>query len=246
MAEKKNQDSGTISQQRKAREEFLELKRMQSGEVPAPPPPSAESITPKTFREKSQNFWFYNRFIVIGIIFLAIVLTVGIKQCASRKDYDLSVILYTSTQITDKQSEKMSEYFSKFCDDVNKDGEVLISVVNCSYTDGGNRQVAQASDTKLQAILVSEPEAMLFIVDAKTLERLNSSPATTPLFSDKGIMLGESFYNATKNELGSKAPEGLRIIRRNILDTTMQNNKDAARCYKAAGKLLNKVSNENS
>ncbi|MBO4432075.1 MAG: hypothetical protein J5852_00950 [Clostridia bacterium] len=246
MADKKKQDSGTISQQRKAREEFLELKRMQSGETPAPPPPSAESVVPKTFREKSQNFWFYNRFTVIGVIFLAIVLTVGIKQCVSRKDYDLSIVLYSSTQITDKQTEKMSEYFAKYCEDINKDGEVLVNVLNCSYTDGGNRQVTQAIDTKLQAILVSEPEAMLFIVDDKTLERLDSIPATSPLFSDKGISLGKSFYSSTKNELGTPAPEGLRIIRRNISDTTMQNNKDAARCYKAAGKLLNKVTNENS
>ena len=246
MADKKKQDSGTISQQRKAREEFLELKRMQSGSVPTPPPPSAESAAPKTFREKSQNFWFYNRYIVIGILFLAIVLAVGIKQCASRKDYDLTVTLYTATQLSDKQTEKMSRYFEKFCRDVNGDGEVLVGVVNCSYTDGGSRQITQASDTKLQAILVSEPEAMLFIVDGKTLERLNAIPSSTPLFSDDGIALPKSFYSSTKNEVGSKAPAGLRIIRRNISNTTMQDNKDAARCYKEADKLLKKLQKEDS
>ena len=245
MADKKNQGSDTISQQRKAREEFLALKRMQSGNEQAPPPPSAQAVEPKTFREKSQNFWFYNRFTVFAVVFLAIVLVIGITQCASRESYDMSITLYISNQVSDAQAKKMAEYFSKFGEDTNNDGEVKVSVVNCSYTDGGNKQIVQANDTKLQAILVSEPESMLFIVDDKTLERLGSIPATTPLFSDDGIMLGEKFYDATKNEIGTKAPENLRIIRRNISDTTMQNNKDAARFYKAAGKLLSKLAKEN-
>lgn len=246
MADNKKQDSGTISQQRKAREEFLELKRMQSGEAPAPPPPSAESVQPQSLREKSQNFWFYNKFIVIGIIFIAVVLFVGIRQCTSREKYDLAIALYTSTRISDTATENMAKYFEKFAVDTNKDGEVKVSVINCSYTDGVNRQIVQASDTKLQAILVAEPETMLFIVDDKTLSRLNSVPTSTPLFSDEGIALGTNFYKSSKDEVGSEPPSGLRIIRRNISDTVMQDNEDAARAYKHAAKFLQKLSKENS
>ena len=241
MAEKKKHESDTIEQQRKAREEFLALKRMQSGEESAPPPPSAESAAPKTLREKSQNFWFYNRFTVLGVIFIAIVLIIGITQCASREKYDMSITLYVSTQISDTQSKKMAEYFSTFAEDTNGDGDVKVSVVNCSYTDGGNIQITQANDTKLQAILVSDTDSMLFIVDDKTFERLGLIPATTPLFTDGGLPLGEGFYESTKSETGTEAPQGLKIIRRNISNTTMQSNKDAARSFKTAGKFLEKL-----
>ena len=44
--------SDTIAQQRKAREEFLELKKMQHGEIQAPPKPSEMAVEPKTFSEK--------------------------------------------------------------------------------------------------------------------------------------------------------------------------------------------------
>lgn len=246
MPDKKQHESDTIRQQRMAREEFLKLKRMQSGEIEVPAPPSAESAAPKTLKEKLQNFWFYNRFAVFGVLFVAIVLTVGIVQCASRIDYDLNIVLYTASPVDDDKTQKMSEYFRKFCDDVNGDGEVNINVLNCSYASEGTQQLNQAVDTKVQAILVSEPESMLFIVDEVTLSRLNSIPSTTPLFSNEGIDLGNSFYNSVQSAGIIKLPDNLKLIRRNIANTTMQKNKDAAACYIAAGSLLEKVSKDNS
>lgn len=246
MPDKKIHESDTILQQRKAREEFLKLKRMQSGEIETPAPPSAEAVKPKTLKEKIKNFWFYYRFAVFGVLFVAVILAVGIVQCASRIDYDLNIVLYTANVVDDESTGKMSEYFKKFCDDVNGDGEVNVCVLNCSYAADGNRQLSQAVDTKVQAMLVSEPESMLFIVDDVTLSRLNSIPSTTPLFSDNGIDLGESFYSSVRYSEVIKLPDGLKLIRRNIANTTMQKNKDAAACYKAAGSLLEKVAEDNS
>ena len=241
MDDKKKFDSDTISQQRKAREEFLELKRMQSGEIAPPPPPSSEAKTPGMLSEKSENFWFYNRFKVISILFVAVVLAIGIIQCATRKNYDLKITLYTMTQFSDEQAQKIEEYFTPYCSDVNKDGQVLLSVLNCSYTEGGNRQFTQAMDTKVQSIIVAETEAMLFIVDEKTLERLNSIPSSTSLFGNDAVMLGDDFYSAIKTTGYVDLPEGLRIVRRNISNTTMQKDKNAAICYKAAGAFLEKL-----
>ena len=246
MPDKKIHESDTIRQQRKAREEFLELKRMQSGEIEVPAPPSAESTEPKTFKEKLQNFWFYNRIAVFSVLFVAIVMAVGIVQCASRVDYDLNIVLYTASPVDDGKTQMMSEYFKKFCSDVNGDGEVNISVLNCSYASEGNLQLNQAVDTKVQALLVSEPESMLFIVDDVTLARLNSIPSTTPLFSDGGIDLSDSFYSSVQSEDLINLPDNLKLVRRNIADTTMQKNKNAAACYKAAGLLLEKVAKDNS
>lgn len=239
MSDKKSHDSDTIRQQKKAREDFLELKKMQSGEIT----PSFESHahSPKTFKEKSDNFWFYNKFTVFGVVFLIIVLAVGIVQCNSRVDYDLSITLYTATPFGDEQTDKISKYFKKYCQDVNGDDEVNICTINCSYADGGNRELMQAKDTKLQSILVSEPEAMLFIVDDTTLSRLNAIPTKTSLFSEEPITFGDTFCK----EIGIDSTTGtsgkIMIVRRNISKTTMQSNKKAAACYKEAGALLEKL-----
>lgn len=239
MSDKKSHDCDTIRQQKKAREDFLELKKMQSGEII--PQSDSGAHLPKTFKEKSVNFWFYNKFTVLGTVFLIIVLAVGIVQCNSRVDYDLSITLYTATPFGDEQTDKISEYFEKYCQDVNGDGVVKICTINCSYADGGNRELTQAKDTKLQSILVSEPEAMLFIVDDTTLSRLNAIPTKTPLFSEEPITLGVTFCKTIGVDTTTGTSGKIMIVRRNISKTTMQNNKKAAACYEAAGALLEKL-----
>ena len=67
MAKKKVSD--TIAQQRKARQDFLELKKMQSGEMDAGPKPSETEIKPQTFKEKAENYWFHHKWHTIGGIF---------------------------------------------------------------------------------------------------------------------------------------------------------------------------------
>ena len=56
MADNKKND--IIEEQRRARAEFLRLKKMQSGEIDAGPKPSEVAIVPKTPKEKWDNFWF--------------------------------------------------------------------------------------------------------------------------------------------------------------------------------------------
>ena len=49
-----------IEEQRRAREEFLRLKRMQSGEIKADPKPSEVALLPKTPKEKIANCLYNN------------------------------------------------------------------------------------------------------------------------------------------------------------------------------------------
>ena len=57
MAEKKTNE--ILEAQRKARQDFLDLKKMQSGEITPPPKPSEEAVLPKTGKDKAKNFWFH-------------------------------------------------------------------------------------------------------------------------------------------------------------------------------------------
>ena len=67
MAKKKVSD--TLAQQRKARQDFLELKKMQHGEMDAGPKPSEIAIEPKTFTEKVKNYWFHFKWHTLGTVF---------------------------------------------------------------------------------------------------------------------------------------------------------------------------------
>lgn len=78
MSEKETNE--ILEEQRRARQEFLELKKMQSGEMEAPPKPSEVAIVPKTPKEKWDNFWFQYKWYVVAIMAVTVVLAVLITQ----------------------------------------------------------------------------------------------------------------------------------------------------------------------
>lgn len=241
MSEKKKYDSDTLSQQRKAREEFLELKRIQNGEVAAPPKPSDFEKKPQTVEEKAKNFWYYYRWWVFAFIFIAAVMAICISQCVSRENYDLTVTVYTSDYISDKSCEKMSGYFEKYGDDVNGDGEIHIQVINCSYSKGENKQLLLTNNTKIQAIITANYDALLFITDDTTYEFLNSISDSVSLLETDGVELGSDFYNSCNIDEFLKLPENLKISRRVLAQTVMKDNAVAKKCYESSGKILEQI-----
>lgn len=238
MPDNKKYDSQTISQQRKAREDFLELKKMQSGEITAQ---EHKKITADTLEEKASNFWYYYRWWVVGIAFLIIVLAICVKQCVSRVNYDLSITIFTSSPVGDDDAKEVAAYFEALCDDVNGDGEVHVQIFNCSFVNGGNRQVLLANNSKVQAIIATENNAMLFITDDDTFEYLNNISKQTKLFEDDGVLLNDDFYSACEVDDLFELPKNLKISRRALKNTVMSKNTTAAECYKASGKLLDKL-----
>ena len=151
MAEK-NQNE-ILKEQKRAREEFLKLKKMQSGEIKAEPKPSEVAILPKTRKEKLSNFWFHYKFHLIASVFTAIVLAVLITQCATRPQYDSEIVYFTYTPVLDEQLNKVSDYFEQYATDLNGDGEVKVQVINCSVS--GMNQNTQYRNVQLQKLQFS-------------------------------------------------------------------------------------------
>ena len=115
-----------LEEQRKAREEFLKLKKMQQGEIDAGPKPSEVAIVPKTPKEKAANFWFQYKWHTIGIVAAVIVLAVLVAQCVSRPVYDMELVYFTYSPILDEQTTQIAEYFEEFAEDLDGNGEVNV------------------------------------------------------------------------------------------------------------------------
>ncbi|MBR7071243.1 MAG: hypothetical protein IKI29_03670 [Clostridia bacterium] len=228
----------TMDQQRKAREEFLALKKMQSGQQQPEPKPSEIAITPKTPGEKAANFWFHYKWVVIAGLITAVILAVLVAQCAGRVDYDLKVVLSCRTPLMDAETNKITAYLEPFCTDTNGDGEVHLQVVNCSYSEtDGNTQYQYTMATRVQAILAADADALLFLTDQPAYDSLQAL-ADGGMFEDNTCLLGEAFYAACQTENGIKLPEGLRLSCRKIDGMTIEKNQKAKQYYEAAQKIL--------
>ncbi len=239
MAEKKVSD--TLSQQRKARQDFLELKKMQTGEMDAGPKPGEVAVAPKTFKEKLQHFWFYFKWHTIGAVFTVVVMAILIAQCAARIDYDYKIVYFTYHPVLDSQMDSVEEYFKKISHDLNGDGEINISVINCSTTTASeDYQYNRTGLTKLQSILAADTEALLYITDSESLEFF-SSDALEDFFDGEQIPLSEDFYSATEDESFGRLSEGLQIGCRKIKDTTFAKEKGIDKIYDEAQHILKEL-----
>ena len=244
MSEKKTNE--ILENQRKARQEFINLKKMQQGEMYAGPKPSEVATKLNTPKEKIANFWDYSKWFVISGIAIAIVLAVMVAQCVNRPVYDLKVVYFTYTYAMDDQLKPIEEYLKPYCQDVDKDGEVNIQVINCSLSnDNKNVSMRNTIYQKLQALIVADENAMLFITDKdseKYFEKLDEKGDS--FFGDKRVSLGESFYEATKSDYFGELPEGLSLSCRRVTDTLIEKQENFAIYYEAATELIDGISAE--
>ena len=239
MADKKV--SETIRQQRFAQKEFLELKKMESGEIKPEPKPSEIDSEPKTFKGKLSNIWYHFKWAIISVALAAVVISVCIAQCASRTDYDMKIVVYSeSTYIPDELNNLMAEYIEKICPDINGNGKTDIQVINCSYSDKSTDAQKQVlSKTKLQTSLAAEDSAFIYITDKKGLDYLNQ--IAEGVFHGESVELDKDFYDyCNKNDL-MKLPDGLYISCREIEGAAVGKTKNAKKIFDASQEVMEKI-----
>ena len=236
-----------LEEQRRAREEFLKLKKMQQGELDAGPKPSEVAIVPKTFKEKWDNFWFQYKWHTIGITAALIVLTVLVAQCATKPKYDMSVVYFSYTPVMDNQLNKVSDYIEEFASDLDGNGEVNISVVNCSLSNESNNvQYRNTVLTKLQALIAADEKALIFITDNESIEYFENISPDGGFFDAEPLKLGDAFYNSTTNSSLGKLPDGLQISCRKVSDTILGEKKDIKKYYEESNKVLEGIKKDNN
>lgn len=241
MSEKKTNE--ILEQQRKARQDIIDLKKMQSGEMYAGPKPSETATVLKTPKEKFKNFWHYSKWYVIGTVAVTVLIIFMVAQCVMKPAYDLKVVYFTYKPVLDEITEPIADYLEQYCEDVNGDGQVNIQIINCSVSnDASNYTSRNTVLQKIQSILVAEESAMLFITDEESVAYFNAMTDDQDGFFYDTVALGEDFYEATKTD-GSfgELTEGLSISCRKIDGTVIEEEETVGDCFEAAKTILSKI-----
>ena len=245
MADKKKNQ--ILEDQRRAREEFIKLKKMQNGELDAGPKPSEVAIMPKTPKEKIANFWFQYKWHTIGLILSVSLFTVLVAQCMSRPNYDYNIVYFTYTPIIDTHTDLMSDYFEKYGKDLNGDGEVNISIVNCSVSDkSSDVRHRNTQLQKIQAMLMGEEKAMLYITDKDSIKYFDNIEFEGGVFEQEPLPLSEEFYKETESKELGRLPEGLNIACRKIAKTTLDKKETAKKVHTEAMRLIEELEKQNT
>ena len=208
----------------------------------APPKPSEEAVMPQTAKEKASNFWFHYKWHTLGTIAFVAVLTVLIVQLVTKPKYDYEVIYFSYTQVMNEQLDAVEEYFENIGTDLDGNGEVNIQVINCSCSsDNLNSTYKNSILTKLQAIIATDKEAMIFITDKDSYKYFDNASFKDSLFQEEPVLLSEDFYEKTTDSTFGPLVEGLQVSVRRLADTTLENGKDADMYHQEALRVLEEL-----
>lgn len=244
MANKKESD--TLRQRKFAQNEFLELKKMQQGELYAGPKPSELHTEPATFGKKFENLWYHSKWAIIIIFLLAVCMAFLITQCVFKPKYDATVVVFTYSLTGDSNCKRMGEYLKPYCKDTNNDGKININVVNCSLEQSqGNSNQSFTARSKASTLIASEASALLFITDDESYKYLSGLSKEIPLFEGEPIKFNQDFYDfCLQDDQFYPTPEGLQISCRTINGTTIEKDKNIETYYDQAQTILKGLKEE--
>lgn len=237
--------SDTLAQRDKARKDFLELKKMQQENAQENKEyiPYENEIKPRTFLQKLAHFWDYYKVLIIScaVIFISVGLIVA--SCAKREKSDMNVVIYDSNIVPDMYIAAIEDYFEKYCEDYNGDGKIKVTVINCTYQAGGSTAEYQlAVQQKLQSIIVSDRETMIFVTGANGYGHLQGLTDIDFLNND-GYLLNDEFYSEVTSNSEINMPKGLTVYSRNIKGTLIENDEKAQESFRNAQQFLEKMKN---
>lgn len=232
-----------LEEQRKAREQFLELKRMQQDGSKALP--SEETKPPRTFGEKLSNFWTYYKWHTIAVIVAAVILAVSVKECVTRVKPDMGVMVFLHQMASTEQLDAISQYMENICEDINGDGEVYINIINCSYNpDDKNGQYEMTVLNKLQATLAADYDVLLYITDSNSYEYFEQSNGMEGLFAEEPYKFSENLISKLGTEEMPFVYTDLQISCRSYHGTILEKDKNAKAIYEQSQKILNTIKDE--
>ena len=238
MANKKESD--TLRQRRLAQQEFLKLKKMQNGEIDAGPKPSEVYSAPLTFGEKVKNLWYHDKWLIIVVAIITVSIALLVAQCATKTEYDATVVVFTYSITGDNNCEKMGEYLKPYCKDLNGDGEVNINVINCSIDNSqGNSNYSYTTRSKATAIIANNANALLFITDDESYKYLMSLSEDIVFFEGEPFEFSGDFYEFCSEENDFyPTPDNLQISCRTIEGTAISSDKNIDTYYAQAQTIL--------
>lgn len=245
---------GLVEEQRKRQAEFLEMKRkkqeLESNIEEYVAEGGAVAAPLKGFA-KVENFFHYAKGTIIAIVLIAVILTIGIVQCATRTVYDCTVVLYMKHSVNSTMVENLSTVLEKYCDDKNGDGEVNVLVMDCAIPDDQRMsEQGRSKSTRLMAQFASE-EAIVYIVDKEALLELMAldegnfvgSSLGLPDYDGRAFPLNGTIFDAAFDVVIEDHSKGFEyyIIRRNVVGTAIEGKNDVQEFSQQADKLIQSI-----
>lgn len=181
---KRKQREEEKAKQARLNQERIELMKLKSGLIEEDEAQSVkaekEEKKEMTFTEKLSNFWYHHKWPVLVAAFFIVVFGYITYDTITRDKPDITVLNLTDNG-GNLRNPYISEFFEKFCDDFNGDGEVHVTVIDIPINpDSTDYASANAVSAKLISQFQSG-EAVLLIFDEKAFDKVEPEKTLTDM-----------------------------------------------------------------
>jgi hypothetical protein len=190
---------------------------------------------------------FYHKYKVITGFVAATAMAFIIGSCVSTPNYDAKVSVFCYEYVSEEVHSGINAWLSEYYPDVNENGKVELLMTDCSYSvETDQKSYSDNMMLKVQSLLASEKDAMLYILDDETLEYLNGISKDFVLFSSVNMVeLPQSFYDSLPADRNTFKDNKTRYLcLRTIAGTSLESEK-AKECYNAAKEVIKQLRAEN-
>lgn len=208
-------------------------------------PKEAEGIT-LSAKEKVNNFWYYNKWKTLFCLVLIIVIGMSVYSCCTKPNYDCTVVVALSDEISETSVSKLKEILTDYCEDYNGDGKVQLEVYNCSFVDSSDAAGTTATSryTNFVASFMEERN-MIYIIDKEKIDYVDDdsfmdSTLSLPDLNGRGFKLNDTaFEKECQKKAFINLSDNTYIVRR-AYDGNITKKKNAKQNFDNAEKFIKK------
>ncbi len=196
---KKEEERLRREYEQKLRREKIEMMKQKQGIEEEQPLEDSDDEEPvkMSFWKKVENFWYHYKWVTI--ITAVVVLFGGymIYDLVTKVEPDLTIVATPDNGIS-YRGEELENFFEGFCDDVNGDGEVYVSVVFAPLDpDSVGDNYSQANQSKLFSTLSSARCVLVLSDDSSDFSLENVA------FEDLSDTIDSQYVSGTRLSLTS-------------------------------------------
>ena len=173
-----------------------------------------------TFKQKIENFWYYNKwFVIIGGIFAAFFIT-ALVQIITKVESDVDIMYIGPSQIASANSSDIQDGVAAVMEhDFNDDGEIFVRILAFRvYTKGAQGEADEFQKGEIEGYTTEliAGDSTILLLDPIVYEGLKKDGIIMPLkdvlgeeadFSDDGYALKLSELSIYKKSGFSSLPE---------------------------------------
>ncbi len=165
--------------------EKIELVKLKSGVIDESEiiKEEAPEVIKLSKMEWLKNFWWHNKIIIILIIFAIAVVSYITYDSLTRVKPDIKVMMTVNNGLVNR-TEEVSDYFERFCPDINGDGEVNVQILSAPLTDNTDDYVQIQQYQEVYLANMQTGEVIFILTDDKTDGDIYSENESDNLLSD--------------------------------------------------------------